>query len=151
MTAVARSSTGTLSGADVKLSFAGANPRPRLEPFGRLDAHVSDFPVTANAFDASFNDGWDDAFVALLSASGTGLEYATFLGGKDDEGGRSIALDSVGHAFVTGDTFSDNFPTTAGALDVTTGWPDTRDHFIAKLAVAPPPTVLARVRSTVRQ
>ncbi len=49
----------------------------------------------------------------------------------------------MGHAFVTGDTFSDNFPTTAGALDVTSGWPDTRDHFVTKLAVAPPPTVLA--------
>ncbi len=43
VTAVARSNAGTLSGADVKLSFAGANPRPRLEPFGRLDTHVSYF------------------------------------------------------------------------------------------------------------
>ena len=108
-----------------------------------LSDSAADFPITAKAFDASFNDGWDDAFVALLNGSGTGLEYATFLGGKDDEGGRSIALDSVGHAFVTGDTFSDNFPTTAGAFDITAGWPDTRDHFVTKLSVAPPPTILA--------
>jgi hypothetical protein len=104
---------------------------------------AADFPVTAKAFDTSFNDGWDDAFVALLNASGSALEYSTFLGGKDDEGGRSVVLDAVGHAFVTGDTYSDNFPTTAGAFDLTSGWPDTRDHFISKLTVAAPPTVLA--------
>ncbi len=108
-----------------------------------LSNSAADFPTTANAFDKSFNDGWDDAFVALLNEAGTGLEYATFLGGGGDEGVRSIALDSVGHAYVTGDTYSKNFPTSAGAFDATTGWPDTRDHFVTKLAIAPPPTILA--------
>ena len=104
---------------------------------------AADFPITAGAFDTTFNGGWDDAFVALLNESGAGLVYSTFLGGGDDEGVRSIALDSVGHAYVTGDTYSRNFPTSAGAFDSTTGWPDTRDHFITKLAIAPPPTIPA--------
>ena len=47
-----------------------------------LSDSAADFPITANAFDASFNDGWDDVFVALLNESGTDLEYATFLGGE---------------------------------------------------------------------
>jgi hypothetical protein len=33
----------THQGVNLKLTFPGANPRPRLEPFGRLDTHVSYF------------------------------------------------------------------------------------------------------------
>ena len=108
-----------------------------------LAGSAADFPITADAFDASFNGGWDDTFVALLNESGAALTYATFLGGEDDEGGRGIVLDDVGNAYVTGDSYSKDFPTSAGAFDTTTGFPETRDHFVAKLSVAAPPTVLA--------
>jgi hypothetical protein len=40
----------------------------------------SDFPTTAGAFDTSHNGNYD-AFVVKLNAGGTGLAYATFLGG----------------------------------------------------------------------
>ena len=45
--------------------------------------------------------------------------YATYIGGSGDEGseGRGgIAVDSGGNAYITGDTFSADFPTTAGAF-----------------------------------
>jgi hypothetical protein len=77
----------------------------------------SDFPTTAGAFDTSYNGGWGDAFVVKLNAHGTGLAYATFLGGSDNDGGDAIAVDRVGSAYVTGYTYSSGFPTTAGAFD----------------------------------
>lgn len=52
-----------------------------------------------------------DAFVATLSADGSGLEYATYIGGTRSEGATSIAVDSAGNRYLTGDTFSGDFPT----------------------------------------
>ena len=57
-----------------------------------------------------------DAFVAELDASGSNLVYSTYLGGSSGEAAYGIAVDSFGHAFVTGFTFSTNFPTTANAM-----------------------------------
>jgi RHS repeat-associated protein len=51
-----------------------------------------------------------DAFVARLSPSGSSLEYSTFLGGAGDNYGRGIAVDSVGNAYVIGQTDSPSFP-----------------------------------------
>ena len=64
------------------------------------------FPTTPNAFDASFNGGyWDgDAFVTKLSASGSELAYATFLGGGSHDSGRGIAIDEADRAYVAGYT-----------------------------------------------
>lgn len=44
------------------------------------------------------------------------LVYGTYLGGDDTDTGYGIAVDAAGNAYVTGSTFSLNFPTTAGAL-----------------------------------
>jgi hypothetical protein len=52
-----------------------------------------------------------DAFVTKLSSDGQSLVYSTFLGGSDTDYGRGIAVDSSGAAYVTGLTFSSNFPT----------------------------------------
>jgi hypothetical protein len=57
-----------------------------------------------------------DAFVARVSALGDVLEYATFLGGSNDDNANAIALDGSGNAYVTGFTLSANFPTTVGSL-----------------------------------
>jgi beta-propeller repeat-containing protein len=47
------------------------------------------------------------------------LFYSTYLGGSGFEVGNGIAVDPVGNAYVTGTTASVNFPTTAGAFDMT--------------------------------
>lgn len=78
-----------------------------------------DFPATEGAFDSSYNGGNWDAFVAKINASGSALEYATFLGGANVDDGHGIALDASGHAYVTGNTASSDFPTTADAYDTT--------------------------------
>jgi uncharacterized repeat protein (TIGR01451 family) len=74
-----------------------------------------------------------DAFVTKLSAGGTSQIYSTFLGGTLAETGRAITLDASGNAYVTGDTFSTNFPT-ANALQPAKGDNvEGSDAFITKL------------------
>jgi beta-propeller repeat-containing protein len=52
-----------------------------------------------------------DAFVSRLDPAGSPLVYSTYLGGSNNDGGLQIAVDGAGNAFVTGYTFSKNFPT----------------------------------------
>ncbi|HLK22064.1 MAG TPA: SBBP repeat-containing protein [Bryobacteraceae bacterium] len=69
--------------------------------------------VTKNAFQASFGGGESDLFLAKVSADGSGLEFATYLGGSDAEyqNQSTLAVDAAGNAYVTGWTFSKDFPT----------------------------------------
>jgi hypothetical protein len=92
----------------------------------------TNFP-TASAFQAT-HDGpppfGDDAFVTKLNAAGSALVYSTYLGGNDDDEGYGIAVDSSGSAYVTGKTYSANFPT-ANAFQVAAG--GDGDAFVTKL------------------
>ena len=95
-----------------------------------------DFPTTAGAFDTSYNGGIEDAFVTKLNPAGSGLAYSSYLGGSDLDSGRGIAVDSAGAAYVTGETSSTDFPTTAGAFDTSfNGGGDLLgdDAFVTKL------------------
>ena len=88
-----------------------------------------DFPTTANAFTPIFNEPWDnpnrpprisaDAFVAKVNPEGSGLVYATYLGGERGEGASGIVVDASGCAYVAGGTWSADFPVTPGAFDTT--------------------------------
>ncbi len=91
-------------------------------------------PMTASARDPIFT-GRIDAFVTMLNSTGSGLTYATFLGGSDEDEGRGIALDSSGNMYVAGTTYSHDFPTMAGAFDETQN--GYGDAFVTKLS--PPP------------
>lgn len=51
-----------------------------------------------------------DAFVSKFSIDGSALEFSTYLGGEDNDGGFGIALDRAGNVFVTGSTLSTDFP-----------------------------------------
>ncbi len=91
-----------------------------------------DFP-TANAFQSSLGGSYD-AFVTKVNAAGDALIYSTYLGGNGDDLGSGIAVDPVGHAYITGSTAaipglplkntivtcSTNFPT-LNPLQATTG------------------------------
>jgi hypothetical protein len=72
-----------------------------------------------------------DAYVAKLSANGTQLLAATYLGGRHGEGAEGIMLDGGGNVFVSGATYSDNFPVTSGAYQ--TNLMGRADVFAVKL------------------
>lgn len=59
------------------------------------------------------------------------LIYSTFISGNNWEHGRGIAYDSGGNAYVTGQTISTDFPTTAGAYDQTQN--GKMDVYVSKL------------------
>src|SRR3989449_3326670 len=92
----------------------------------------ANFPTTAGAFQPSFPGGFFAAFVTRLNPTGAALVYSTYLGGTGGEQGFSIAVDAAGNAYVTGNTFSTNFPTTAGAFQPRFGGGDN-DAFVTKL------------------
>ncbi len=100
----------------------------------------SDFPVTPGALQGAYG-GNLDAFVLKLSADGSSLLYATYLGGQTIDGATGIAVDSSGSAYVTGWTTDryygqpplgvDDFPTTPAAFNRTYAGGD--DGWVAKI------------------
>jgi len=89
----------------------------------------TNFP-TASALQATVG-GPNDAFVAKLNATGSALLYSTYLGGSGNDYGFAIAVDSTGNAYVTGMTYSTNFPTAIPLQAANRGGP--YDAFVAKL------------------
>jgi hypothetical protein len=92
-----------------------------------------DFPTTPGAFDTTYN-GFEDAFVTKLNATGSALVYSTFLGGTGNDLGAGIVAGTRGRAYVTGNTTSVDYPTTRGAFDRTfNGGAFPGDAFVTKL------------------
>ncbi len=81
---------------------------------GQTGSNQATFPVTVGP-DLTQNGG-DDAFVAKVNVAGTALRYAGYIGGSGLDAGFGIAVDSLGNAYVTGSTFSnqETFPVTVG-------------------------------------
>lgn len=101
---------------------------------GRADS--TDFPTTPGAFQSTDPqpDGPDDVFVTKFNRDGSALIYSTYLGGAGAENPFGIAVDEAGHAYVTGPTSSQNFPTTPGAFQPTNPDPGSNDTaFVTKL------------------
>jgi photosystem II stability/assembly factor-like uncharacterized protein len=69
-----------------------------------------DFPTTASARQSAHR-GEGDAFISRLDPSGAVLVYSSFLGGSRLDAATAVTADDAGAAYVTGITYSDNFPT----------------------------------------
>lgn len=74
-----------------------------------------------------------DGFVVKLNAAGTAITYATYLGGDSSDEVTGIAVDSSNTAWVTGSTFSANFPRVP---DVGPSHQAGRDAFISRINAA---------------
>lgn len=78
-----------------------------------------DLPAAGSLFQAALAGSYD-SFVAVfnpaLTCASSTLVFSSYLGGYSEDVGRSIDVDSTGKAYVTGFTFSSNFPVTATAF-----------------------------------
>ncbi len=61
-----------------------------------------EFPTTSDALQRSRGFGFDDGFLARISAAGDRIEYATFLGGSDYDEISAMARDAQGNLYLTG-------------------------------------------------
>ena len=90
----------------------------------------TDFP-TQNPIQSGHAGGDTDVFITKINSSGSAFVYSTYLGGHDDETGSSITVDAASNAYVTGDTWSTNFPIQDPLQGSNAGLVDA---FIAKLS-----------------
>ncbi|MEW5986533.1 MAG: SBBP repeat-containing protein, partial [Chloroflexota bacterium] len=91
----------------------------------------SGFPTTAGAYDTTYNGSYD-AFVSRLNAAGSSLGFSTFLGGSGEDRGYALAIDAAGNSYLTGVTYSANFPVSADAFDNALG--GDRDAFVSRVS-----------------
>lgn len=89
----------------------------------------TDFP-TVNSIQPSPVGGFH-AYVAKLNPAGSKLIYSTYLGGSGGDRGHGIYVDSGGNAFVTGQTYSVDFPLTSSAFQPAPG--GSSDAFVVKI------------------
>lgn len=69
----------------------------------------SNYPTTTGAFQPDFG-GVRDAFVTKINLQKRAVVYSTYLGGKNNDSPRNLAVDEKGNAFIVGFTGSNNFP-----------------------------------------
>jgi Beta-propeller repeat len=127
------------------LSLGGAAPGVdlgfgiALDPAGNIylagTSRSADFPVTPGAPQTSIV-GTQNAFLAELNPTGSGVLFGTFLGGSI-ESANALALDHAApaNAYVAGIT-SGNFPTTTGAFQTVNhvSGASNSNGFVAKIS-----------------
>jgi uncharacterized protein (TIGR03437 family) len=75
------------------------------------------------------------AFVSKLNADASALIFSTYLSGSCGDTANAVTVDASGSVYVAGETYSDDFPVTPGAM--TTKFPGTvTSGFISKLSAA---------------
>jgi Leucine-rich repeat (LRR) protein len=92
----------------------------------------SNFPVV-NAFQSTIQ-GTPSGFVSKLAADGASLIYSTYLGGDNGANIYDLAVNSGGEAYVTGTTYSTNFPVQNPIQAARCG--DSEDAFVTKFSTS---------------
>jgi len=102
----------------------------------------ANFPTTTGAYSTTAT-GSDDLFVTKLDPTGTSRVWSTYLGGSGDNvgsgAGGGIAVDGAGEVYLTGATYSTDFPVTANTAFQShlNGGPGAGgDAFVTKLTAA---------------
>lgn len=117
-------STGYESGRGIAVSAEGS-------VFVTGETSSSGFPTTSGSFEETHAGGGLDAFVCKINSDGSTLEYGGFLGGSSSDIGWGITVDGAGNAYVVGEVWSSNFPTTLGSFE--TNYNGSGDAFVCKI------------------
>ncbi|MCK5848561.1 MAG: SBBP repeat-containing protein [Caldisericia bacterium] len=83
--------------------------------YGRTSSY--DLPVTENAYNKSFNGGKWDLFIVVLNKDGL-PEYSSYFGGSRNDFAKAMAYSKNGRLYLTGRTYSSNFPITPNAFQL---------------------------------
>ena len=118
----------------------------RFDPSGAIVVagvtRSPNFPVTAGAYDTTFNTPpagdntalGEDMFITRFTPNLTAVTYSTFFGGQTYEVPSDMVIDAAGFVTIGGNTTSSatgrDIPITAGAFDST--WNGSDDGFIAR-------------------
>jgi len=106
-----------------------------LDPAGNVfvtgRTESDNYPANGG-YDNVFNGGFEDVFLSKLNNGLTNLLASTYLGGSTDEGADAIAVDEAGNVFVSGFTYSADFPLAGIAYDSTHN--GSGDIFVAKFS-----------------
>lgn len=89
-----------------------------------------DFPVTS-AFQPAFGGGLQDAVVIKADPDLSGLQWASYLGGSENDAAYVLDFSNTGNIYVAGGTESSDFPGTSGTFQ-----PNIKGHadgFIAEV------------------
>jgi len=133
--------SGSGSGGDFGYGIA-LDPQNNVYVTGTT--YSTDFPVTCGAFQTaneSTTSGAPTAFVTKLNPSTNALTYSTYLGGTGNHAtpgqgdvAEAIAVDAKGNAYLTGYTWSSDFPVTDAAFQTKSlGGGLTSNAFVTKL------------------
>jgi photosystem II stability/assembly factor-like uncharacterized protein len=74
-----------------------------------------------------------DAFVTKINSTGSAIVYSTYLGGTGRDVALAIAVDAAGNAYVTGQTYSGDFPTQEAIQARRASGPSATGAFVARL------------------
>lgn len=111
-------------------TFVGGSANDRIDDiafssdgsiFAVIQTASTNLAVTPGAVDNAYSGGASDYFLVRLDSGLTIALAATYLGGNSDEYRARLHTDANNDIYVTGCTFSTNWPITPGAFDAVNG------------------------------
>ncbi|PYX28072.1 MAG: hypothetical protein DMG80_17315, partial [Acidobacteria bacterium] len=111
--------------------IAGNTSQPDLPLFSPLQSQPPQSPYYGYS---------TSAFLSILNATGSALEFSTYFSGSTSTTAQGVALDASGNPYLTGTTFDTDLPTTAGAFQ-TSPPPSTNNPqhaFVTKFLLSTP-------------
>ena len=79
------------------------------------------YPTTTGAFQLNYGGGGTDVAISKYNSTGTGLVYATYIGGSGEDYPHSIVTDFNEQLYIYGSSNSNNYPVTQNAFQQNNG------------------------------
>ena len=134
----------TAGGGVIKTTNGGTSWTKAINGLGssEIQALAAD-PANSAIMYAAGSSNSQEAFVAKLNGSGSGILFSTFLGGSGGDSGNGIAVDGGGSIYVAGHTNSQNFPTVNAIQSAPSETEICTNAFVTKINPAVPSYVFS--------